>query len=290
MSPELAAFLSSWSFEPEIVAGIVLAAGLYAVGRWRLRRRGRGRFRLPTWRAVAFVLGLGTVAVALLSPLSAFSELLLSMHMAQHLLLVIVAAPLIWLGAPLLPVLWALPLGWRKAFGRLLVAGSPVHGIFHFLTTPVIALAIYLIVLAAWHVPPFYDAAQGRSSLHDVEHLMFFGAALIFWWSVVHPTGGRRRLGYGVAVLYIMPAMLEGNLIGALLTFSSEPLYETYQLAPRVFGLTAVQDQQIAGLLMWVVGGLLLLIPIFVLVYLLVGGEDEGDAVGSETPLVGRAQ
>lgn len=290
MSPELARFLTSWVFEPQIVAGIALAAGLYALGWSRLRRRGRGRFRLPTWRGVAFGLGLAALAVALLSPLSTFDEVLLSFHMAQHLLLVIVAAPLIWLGAPLLPMLWAFPLGWRKALGRLLVDGSPVHGLFHFLTTASIALAVYLTVMAVWHVPTFYDAAQGQTLVHDVEHLMFLAAALIFWWPVVHPTGGRRRLGYGAAVLYIVPALLEGNLIGALLTFAPSPVYETYQEAPRVFGISALQDQQIAGLLMWVVGGLLLLVPIFTLVYLLVGGEDEGDEAASESPLVERAQ
>ena len=107
---------------------------------------------------------------------------------------------------------------------------------------------------------------------------MFFAAALLFWWPVVHPTGGRRRLSYGAGVLYIVPALLEGNLIGALITFAPQPLYQTYARAPRVFGLSAVEDQQIAGLLMWVVGGLLLLIPIFVLVYRLVGGEDSENA------------
>jgi putative membrane protein len=290
VSPEVVAFLLSWSLEPQIVAGIVLAAGLYAVGWSRLRRRGHGHFRLSVWRAVSFGLGLLAVALALLSPLATFDELLLFIHMIQHLLLVIVAAPLIWLGAPLLPVLWALPLGWRKAIGRLFRSRSPIHAVFHFLTKPAVAAAIYVVILAVWHVPAFYDAAQGRTALHDLEHTAFFAAALLYWWPVVHPTGGRRRLGYGAGVLYIVPALLEGNLIGALITFSSEPLYQTYARAPRLFGLSVIQDQQIAGLLMWVIGGLLLLIPIFVLVYKLVGGEDVEDARAAEPPLVGRAR
>jgi cytochrome c oxidase assembly factor CtaG len=209
------------------------------------------------------------------------------MHMAQHLLLVIVAAPLLWLGAPLLPVIWALPAAWRAALGRLLVPTSPLHRLFHFLTTPVVSAGLYVVVLAAWHVPSLYDAAQGRSVVHDLEHLMFVGAALLYWWPVVHPTGGRRRLSYGAGVFYIAPAVLEGNLIGALVTFAGEPLYETYRRAPRVFGLSALQDQQIGGLMMWVLGGLLLLIPIFALVYLLVGGDDVDSTPRPGVPVAG---
>lgn len=290
MSAELAAFLTSWSFDPQIVVGILLAAGLYWVGWWRLRRRGRGRFRLQTWRAVSYAAGVTAIGLALLSPLSTFDSLLLSIHMAQHLLLVIVAAPLIWLGAPLLPILWALPASWRKAVGRILVPSSPVHRLFHVLTTPFIAAAIYILVLAVWHVPGIYDLAQGEGVVHDVEHLMFLGSALIYWWPVIHPTGGRRRLGYGAAIFYLAPAVLEGNLIGALITFAGEPLYSTYRNAPRVFGLTALQDQEIGGLMMWVIGGLILVIPIFVLVYLLVGGEDTEDPIRSDSAPVGSAR
>ncbi len=288
MSPQLVDILTSWSFEPQIVVGIVIAAVLYAVGWWKLRRRGRGRFRLHTWRAVCFGLGLATVAVALLSALAEYDDVLFSAHMAQHLLLLIVAAPLIWLGAPMLPMLWAFPVSWRKAIGRLLVPRSPVHRFFHFLTTPAISLTIYLLVVVVWHVPSFYDAAQGATALHDFEHTTFFCAALLFWWPIVHPTGGRRRLGYGAGALYCVPPMLEGTLIGALLTFSSEPVYATYQNAPRTFGLSVLQDQQIGGLLMWVIGGVLFMIPIFVQVYLLVGGEDVADARASDSTLVGR--
>jgi cytochrome c oxidase assembly factor CtaG len=277
VSAELSAFLQSWSLEPQIVLGLLIAAGLYAVGWWRYTRKSRGKPPLPPWRAVCYALGLIAVGLALLSPISVYSSLLFSMHMTQHLLMMIVAAPLIWLGAPLLPSLWALPRAWRRAIGALFVPGNPVQRLFHYLTVPVVAVTIYLVTIAVWHIPAFYDAAQGRSVVHDLEHLMFFGAALLYWWPVVHPAGGRRRLSYGAGIFYLFPALLEGNLIGALITFAGEPLYETYRLAPRVWGLSAVQDQQIGGLLMWVLGGLLLLLPIFVLVYKLVGGDDSDE-------------
>lgn len=282
MSPELVAFLTSWSWEPSILAGLAVSATLYAVGWARLGRRAGGKARPPWWRLCSYLAGLATIALALLSPIATYSELFFSMHMAQHLLLVMIAAPLIWLGAPLLPVLWALPLGLRRAVGGIVVPGSPLQRLFHALTRPVVAATLYVGALAIWHVPSFYDAAQGRSVVHDLEHVIFLGTALLYWWPVVHPTGGRRRLGYGPAIVYFFPAILEGNLIGALLTFADQPLYATYRRVPRVWDLSAVQDQQIGGLLMWVVGGLLYLVPILVLAFLLLSRDEVEESANRE--------
>lgn len=274
MSPELSAFLASWSWEPTILAGLALSAGLYAVGWRRLRSRGKGRAVPAVWRVLCYFAALLSLGVALLSPIATFSALLFFLHMAQHLLLIMVAAPLLWLGAPLLPLLWGLPRGARRAIGLLFASGSPLQRLARFLTRPVMAAALYLVTVTAWHVPILYDAAQGRTLTHDLQHLMFLGTALLYWWPVIQPTG-RRRLSYGAAVLYLFPAMAEGNLVGALITFADQPLYEKYRLAPHIWGLSAIQDQQIGGLLMWVVGGLLYLIPVFTLVGLPLRGEDE---------------
>jgi cytochrome c oxidase assembly factor CtaG len=107
-----------------------------------------------------------------------------------------------------------------------------------------------------------------------VEHLSFFGAGLLFWWPVIHPSGGRRRLGLGPAIFYLLPPLLEGNLLGALLTFSPQALYQTYILAPRTWGLSAQEDQQIGGLLMWVLGGMMWMIPLFAVLAAFLQGEE----------------
>lgn len=276
-----------------MLSGLGLSALLYAAGWRRSRRAGLGEEALPTWRAWCFGGGLFFVWLALLSPIGSFSGLFFFMHMIQHLLLVEVAAPLLLLGAPVLPMLWALPRDARVVLGSLFGPGSPLHGAFVLSTHPLIAVTLYIAALAVWHLPSFYDAAQGRTAIHDLEHTIFLGTALLYWWPIVHPAGGRRRLSYAAAVPYLLPPLLAGSLIGALLTFAQHPLYATYQRVPRLWGISVLQDQQLAGLIMWVPGGLAYIFPIFVLIALLLRQEeraaaaDGGDAGGSEAARAG---
>lgn len=251
-----------------------MGGALYALGWWRLRRPSGERQVLPAWRAWCFAVGLVTLWVALLSPIDEFTELLFSAHMVQHLLLVEVAAPLLLLGAPLLPMLWALPRDLRVVLGSLFGPDVRTRQIFDLLTHPLVAESLYVAALSVWHLPVFYDEAQGRTAVHDMEHMVFLGTALLFWWPIIHPAGGKRRLSYAAAIPYLLPPMLVGSLIGALLTFAQHPLYSTYQQVPRMWGITVVQDQQLAGLIMWVPGGMAYLIPILLLVALHVRQED----------------
>ncbi|MHB0870729.1 MAG: cytochrome c oxidase assembly protein [Chloroflexota bacterium] len=278
LSPELMAFLGSSSWDPTVLGGLSLSALLYAAGWRRLRKPELGHPVLAAWRAWCFGGGLLFVWLALLSPIGSFSELFFFMHMIQHLLLVEVAAPLLLLGAPLLPMLWALPRDLRVRLGGLLGPSNPLEGVFTLLTHPMMAVTLYIGALSAWHLPNFYDAAQGRTAIHDLEHLIFLGTALLYWWPIIHPAGGRRRLGYAAAVPYLLPPLLAGSLIGALLTFAQYPLYATYQRVPRLWGISVLQDQQLAGLVMWVPGGLVYIFPIFVLIALLLRQEERAAA------------
>jgi putative membrane protein len=273
---DLNAFLLSWQFEVEVIIGLALSAGLYARGWRRLRRRGRGGRILRPWRAWCFGAGLTAIALALLSPIGTFGSLLMSMHMIQHLLLVMIAAPLVLLGAPMLPMLWALPRRARRRVGRLMHTSHPVHRLFAFLTRPSIALPIFTLVILVWHYPPLYDAAQGRSLTHDLEHFSFLAAALLFYWPLIHPTGTPRRMSYGAGILYLFPAKITGFVIGATLSMAQTPWYQTYINAPRLWGLSALDDQQLAGLIMWIFGGLLYIFPLLLLVVKMIH-EDEGD-------------
>ena len=285
LNQDLQTFLESWSLDPTVLGGAGLGAALYAYGWRRLRRPGFSHPVLANWRAWCFAGGMATIVLALLSPIDSFSELFFFMHMIQHLLLVEVAAPLMLLGAPLLPLLWALPRRLRVGLGSVFGPSNPLKRVLGFLTHPLMAASLYVGALAVWHLPEFYDAAQGRTVTHDFEHIVFLGTALLYWWPIIHPAGGRRRLGYAAAIPYLLPPMLAGSLIGALLTFARHPLYATYLRVPRVWGISVLQDQQLAGLIMWVPGGLVYIFPIFVLIALLLRQEDRAaDAVLESFP------
>ncbi len=241
----------AWSWNPAILVGLMVYASVYARGWVQLRRRGRG-VRIPPWRASCYFGGLATLGLALLSPLATYGDRLFFAHMIEHMFIMDVTPLLVLLGAPLLPVLWAFPKHTRRAFGLHCAPRTPLHRICRVLTTPALALMIYLLVIAAWHLPTLYDAAQGTSVIHGLEHLVFLGAGLLFWWPVVHPTGGRRRLGYEMAPLYLLAAASESGLLGGLFIASSRPLYAAYLQQPRIAGLSPLVDQEIGGLSMMV--------------------------------------
>lgn len=220
------------------------------------------------------------MALALLSPIAVYSERLFFMHMVQHLLLLLIAPPLLWLGTPLLPSLWGLPGVARRRVGRLLAPGGALTRTGHAFTSPWVAAVAYIGTIAVWHLPRFYDAAQGRTLTHDLEHLMFLGTALLYWWPVIHPAGGRRRLGYVAAIPYLLPPFLEGMLIGALITFADRPLYRTYAAMEPTWGFSTLDDQQLGGLIMWVPGGMLFLVPLIGLLIVLLNQEERAAATG----------
>ena len=266
-------FWLAWPEEPVLLVGLAAVVGLYWLGWCRLGRVAGGS-AVSTTRAVAFFAGVAAIALALLSPLGVYSERLFFMHMIQHLLLLLVAPPLLLLGRPLVPSLWGLPAAWRVAVGRLLIPGRPLARLGYLLTTPLVAAAAFVITIAVWHLPVFYDAAQGRSVTHDLEHLMFFSTALLYWWPVIHPAGGQRRLSYARALPYLLPPFLESMLIGVLLTFAERPLYRTYAEMTMPWGFNVVTDQQLGGLIMWIPGGMFFLIPLIGLLMALLRQED----------------
>lgn len=268
-------FWYSWAEEPLLVLMVFVGVAIYTIGVNRLRAASV-HIKFPAWRQWCFYGGVLTIVVALLSPVAAYSEQLFFMHMVQHLLLLLVAPPLILLGAPLLPALWALPKSQRQTVARRLRPGQPLARIGHWLTQPAVAIAMFVVSVAIWHVPDFYDAAQGRTITHDLEHAMFYGTALLYWWPIIHPSKGRRRLSTGWAFPYLLPPFLEGMLIGALLTFAQNPLYQTYSALNErpVWGFNTLEDQELGGLIMWVPGGMFFLIPLIGLLVRLVSEEE----------------
>jgi putative membrane protein len=245
----------AWTGEPIIMLALLLAAGVYARGLHTLwRRAGRGR-GIPAWRATSYSLGLVMLFIALLSPLDALGSALFAAHMAQHLVVLVAAPPLLLLGLPLVAAVWALPLAGRHRLARWWrCAGLVRHG-WRVLTQPVLAGLLSLGVLGLWHAPSLYQAALGSRAVHGAEHASMLGAAFLFWWTIVQP-GGAGMGGYGGRVLAVFGTALAGGLLGALITFAPSPWYPIYRPFVAAWGLTPLDDQQLAGLIMWGPAGL----------------------------------
>jgi cytochrome c oxidase assembly factor CtaG len=259
MSPTSQAILSSWSFDPKVTLAIVALLVVYLRGWLVLHRALPARFSV--WRLSAFAGGSAALWIAVASPLDAFSSLLLSAHMVQHLLLMSVAPPLILLGAPLLPLLRGLPRKIaRDGLGPFLTWPA-LRGAGNALTNPLSCWLIMAVTLLAWHVPAAFDLALRSPGWHKVEHACFFGASAIFWWPVVRPFPSKPRWPLWSVPVYLLAADLVNTVLSAILTFSDHVLYQPYLEAPRLFGTTALSDQSCAGVIMWVPGSLVFLIP-----------------------------
>ena len=246
----------AWSFDPGVVLPLALAAGLYARGVRALWRQAGAGHGVRRWQAGAFAAGWLVLAIALISPLHELGEALFSAHMAQHELLMAVAAPLLVLGRPVVPFLWGLPIAWRRNAGRW-AATPPVRATWHLLTLPSVAWTVHALAIWAWHAPRLYDAAVTSDLMHALQHASFLGSALLFWWALIHGRNGRLR--YGASVLYIFTTALHTTALGAVLSLATRPLYPVYA-ATASWGLTPLEDQQLAGLIMWVPAGIAYLI------------------------------
>ncbi len=259
MSPGAQAAFGSWSVDPKLVVALLVTALIYGRG-WRVLHR-ISPARFPAWRAVAFLGGLLTVWIAIASPLDAFSGLLLSAHMVQHLLLLSVAPPLILLGAPFLPILRGLPRAFAHDGLGPFLTWPALQDFGRTLTHPVVCWFAAAISLCAWHVPAAFQLALASRGWHQFEHACFFGTSLLFWWPVVRPFPSRSHWPLWAIPLYLLAFDVVNTGLCALLTFSERVLYPVYETVPRLFGTTALSDQIAAGVIMWVPGSLIFLTP-----------------------------
>ena len=235
----------SWTWEPWTIALLALTGALYAIG---VRRLGAA-FK---WQTLAFALGWITLVIALLSPLDELSEILFSAHMAQHELLIMVAAPLLVFGRPLIAFLWALPMRWRLRAGGLCQT-PPVAKTWHFISGPLVVTVLHALALWVWHLPSLYEATLGNDFIHAMQHLSFLLTAALFWCALIHGRYG--RMGYGVAVVYVFITAAHSGILGALIALSPNVIYPIYEQTTAQWGVNAIDDQQLAGLLMWIPAG-----------------------------------
>jgi cytochrome c oxidase assembly factor CtaG len=261
VSPTLDAFLCSWPFDPWLLGVLVLCALIYWRGWLGLHRRDPRR-----WHAgclTAFLSGLAILYLALASPIEPFAALLLQVHMVQHLLLMMVVPPLLWLGAPLHPLLRGLPRPLLVTWVAPLLSARLVRQLSRRLTHPLTALPLFVAATWLGHVPPLYELALRSSGWHYVQHVCFLSTALLFWYPVVRPYPSRPTWSIWLLFPTLILADLSNTLLAALLTFSDRVLYPSYAEGPHLPGFSPLEDQSTAGVLMWVPGSAAFLLPLF---------------------------
>jgi len=234
---------SSW-----VSASLILVALIYLCGWLRLRRLNLDG--VQAWRAGGFMLGLFLIWVAIASPLSALDHEMLTAHMLQHLLLMTFAAPLILLRAPVKTLIYGMPHRLVQVMGRLFQSAG-VHHVLRAMAHPVICWLGAASTLVAWHIPAVFLLGLRSQTWHGIEQASFLATGLLFWWPVVQPLPTSLKWPESSILLYLFLATLPCDILSGFLVFCDRVIYPVYLFSSQPFGLSALEDQQCAGALMW---------------------------------------
>lgn len=259
MTSDAQAVLQSWSPPIGVNVSLCLAALVYTRGWLRLRIVFPNL--ISAWRLAAFLAGIVSLWIAIGSPVQAFDDVSLSVHMVQHLLLMAIAPPLILLGAPTLPLLQGLPRSMARSVAGPFLRWGWVKRCGRLITHPAVCWLAATLALIGWHVPAVFELALRWNSWHELEHACFFGTGLLFWWPVVQPWPSTTRWPRWSIPLYLFCATLPCDVLSAFLVFCGRVVYSSYLSTPRPFNISALQDQECAAALMWVCVTVIFLVP-----------------------------
>lgn len=240
--------LGNWQWDPAFLLNAAFLIWLYSRGLIIIRRSSSKRIRFRFLNVVCFSLGMLVLFICLISPLDALSSQLASAHMTQHMTIMTIAAPLIAFGSPTLIISLGFPGIGQALRRRLRLMGKPLY------RTSANGLSLswflYALTMWGWHYPLLYEAALQNRFVHDLQHISFFGAALLFWKPIVDPLH-RPRTNGGLAVLYLFTTTLHATILGVFMTVAPTAWYPHYDGLTEFWGLTTLEDQQLAGLIMW---------------------------------------
>lgn len=241
---------TAWTFPPLVSISLLIVSAIYLIGVRRLWRRAGVGSGIEKRQAGVFASGMFVLIIALVSPIDALADDLGWMHMIQHMLLMNVAAPLMILGAPGMAFLWTLPVRQRRWVGSLKKIRGPGRPLYYLLWHPLLLWSLFALTLWIWHLPSLYERALRHELFHDFQHLTFFVAAALFWRVLLDPVS-RLRLSRVVAVLYLFLTSLHAMILGVFMALAPGVWYKTYEGRTVFWNVSALQDQQIAGLIMW---------------------------------------
>jgi putative membrane protein len=285
MDPVLKAVLLSWDWRLDVLLVLAAAGTLYVAGWRRLwarthasRNRRQRRPLVARWRLVAYLGGLFVLGVALLSPIDVLSGQLFFMHMIQHLLLIMIAPPLLLIANPMPFILWGLPASGRRRVGGvmsdLLHRESAFRRGLRAATAPTVLWMVMVVSIIGWHDQTAYNATLENDFIHDLEHLNFFLAGMLFWWRITGAGPRVHRRGSHIGRIALVVAAIPPNMLtGVVLAFARAPFYSYYTQIPRLWGIDALTDQQIGGIIMWVPGSMMYIIAALILAAQLLKGE-----------------
>ena len=262
-----------WTIHWSTVIGLAALGAVYV---WWARRpqarpvtEGEALRRVRPGQRVAFFAGLAVIFASLNGPLHDLSDYyLFSAHMVQHLLLSLAVPPLLIVGTP----------GWML---RPPLANRTVAAVARWVTKPTRCFIIFNVVIAAWHLPPLYNAAMAHHGIHIVQHLTFMTASVLMWWPLLSPLPELPRLSYPGQMLYCFLMVIPMSIVSIYIAMADSVLYPAYAVAPRVWGLTPLSDQQIGGLIMWIPGGLFFYVVMSV-VFFKWAGRDTDTTAGAQ--------
>ena len=247
--------LPGWSFEPWALVPLFVSLALYLTGLARLWTRAENSVSAVRRGAGLFLAGWLVLAGATISPLHEGGEHSFTLHMLEHELIMLVAAPLMALSRPLGVMLWALPVGGRIGISSW-ARGGTIGWTWRRASAPLAATIIQIAIIWLWHAPFLFEQALRHDSWHIVQHVCFLFSALLFWWAMLFGRAG--RAGYGLSAMCLFVTSVAEGALGALMTFSISPWYADYAaMGMGLFGLTPEEDQQLAGLVMWIPGGMI---------------------------------
>lgn len=240
----------AWTFPPLVTSTLLIACLVYGTGVARLWRRVGGGSGISRRQTFAFAVGMGVLALALVSPIDALSDELGWMHMIQHMLIMNVSAPILVLGMPGMAYLWALPLAQRRWIGGWKRRGTAGRVGHYLLWQPLLLWALFAFTLWIWHLPVLYEGALHNDLFHDLQHFTFLVSACLFWRVLLDPVS-RLRMSRAVAVFYLFLTSLHATFLGVFMALAPSVWYPTYVGRTDAWNVSALQDQQLAGLIMW---------------------------------------
>ena len=258
-------WFTDWNFEPTIFIGLTLLTAIYLSCVGPLRRRYGWAAEIDKRQVALFLAGVFIIFIALVSPLDEIGDrYLFFAHMTQHLLLTLVMPPLLLLGTP----------SWLV---RPLLEWRLIDSVARFVSKPIPAFLLFNALFTAYHVPALYDLSLQNNLFHIFVHLLLMATAVIAWLPILSPIEALPRLPYPHQIMYLFFGAILPTILGAIITFSQSVLYPTYQVAPRVFGISAMDDQMAAGLIMWIPGSTLYLLVLTIVFFKWFGRDDDSE-------------